>query len=81
MDDPRSPHTLIHTDADLADRMPLSARVNGVTTVAQWTAQMQRSAYILQTAPLDPRAFTGWRAKVRNARRRLTRLRGKPAKW
>src|SRR5699024_10195250 len=39
MDDPRSEHTLIRSDADLIERMPLSARVNGVSTVGEWTDQ------------------------------------------
>lgn len=81
MDDPRSPHTLIHTDGDFADRMPLSAQVNGVTTVAEWTEQLRQSAVVLQSASLDPRAYSGWRAKRRSIRRRLTRLAGRPARW
>lgn len=81
MDDPRSPHTLIATDADLAARMPLSAQANGVRTVADWVAQLERSALLLQSAPLDPRAYTGWRRKVRSARRRLEQAVGKPARW
>lgn len=81
MDDPRSPHTLIHSDADLADRMPLSAKANGVSTVAEWTEQLKRSAYVLQAASLDPRSYAGWRAKVRAGRRRLARLARRPARW
>lgn len=81
MDDPRSPHTLIHTDADLAERMPLSAKANGVTTVAAWTAQLIQSAQVLQAASLDPRAYSGWRAKVRSGRRRLAMATGRPARW
>jgi len=81
MDDPRSPHSLIRTDADLVDRMPLSARVNGVRTVAEWTDQLVQSALVLQTAPLDHRAYTGWRAKVRSGRRRLARATGRVARW
>lgn len=81
MDDPRSPHTLIKTDADLTDRMPLSAKANGVTTVADWTAQLVQSALVLQTASLDPRVYTGWRRKARSARRRLQLALGRPAKW
>lgn len=81
MDDPRSPHTIIRTDADLLDRMPLSARVNGVTTVEQWTDQLRRSAHILQTASLDLRVYSGWRAKRTSLRRRLQRLAGRPAQW
>lgn len=81
MDDPRSEHTLIRSDADLVERMPLSARVNGVSTVEEWTDQLRRSAIVLQSASLDPRVYTGWRAKVRNLRRRLVRLTGRPARW
>ena len=81
MDDPRSPHTLIHSDADLAARMPLSARANGVSTVAEWTEQLERSALVLQTASLDPREYLGWRAKVKAVRRRLALLTGRPARW
>jgi len=81
MDDPRSPHTLIHTDADLLDRMPLSARANGVTTVAGWTAQLVESARVLQSASLDPRAYEGWRRKLSSARKRAQRLVGGRARW
>lgn len=81
MDDPRSSHTLIHSDADLQDRMPLSARANGVTTVAEWTAQLERSARALQSASLNPREYSGWRNHIKSARRRAVRLLGRPAKW
>lgn len=81
MDDPRSPPTLIHTDADLADRMPLSAKANGVQKVADWVAQLQQSALILQTASLDPRSYEGWRAKLVSARKRLARVFGIPSRW
>lgn len=81
MDDPRSAHTLIKDDHDLLDRMPLSAKVNGVTTVEQWIAQLQQSALVLQTASLDPRAYTGWRRRWSSARRRARSLVGRPARW
>lgn len=81
MDDPRSPHTLIKTDADLAERMPLSAKANGVRTVAEWTAQLERSALVLQTSSLDPRSYVGWRAKTRAARHRVARLLGRRNQW
>lgn len=81
MDDPRSPHTLIRTDADLKARMPLSAEVNGVTTVEAWTDQLRQSALLLQSASLDPRAYSGWRAKGRSARRRFAALAGRPVRW
>lgn len=81
MDDPRSAHTLINSDADLMDRMPLSAKANGVSTVGEWTEQLKQSAAVLQTASLDPRAHSGWRAKSRAARRRLALSLGRPARW
>ncbi|MCM3660812.1 glycosyltransferase family 2 protein [Georgenia satyanarayanai] len=81
MDDPRSEHTLIRTDADLLDRMPLSARANGVMTVTDWTAQLVRSAHVLQTASLDPRSYEGWRQRLTSVRRRTRRLIGQPARW
>ncbi|WP_207632383.1 glycosyltransferase [Occultella kanbiaonis] len=81
MDDPRSPHTLIHTDGDLINRMPLSAKANGVRTVADWTAQLVQSGVVLQSASLDPRAYGGWRAKVTSAKRRVAKQLGRSAKW
>ena len=81
MDDPRSPHALITDDASLARRMPLSAAANGVTSVDQWTAQLQRSAILLQSASLDPRHYVGWRKRVRLARQKLTSVVGGPRRW
>ena len=81
MDDPRSPHTLIKTDEDLRRRMPLSAQANGVRTVDDWLGQLQRSAMLLQTAPIDPRYYGGWRQKVTSVKRRAAALSGRPARW
>lgn len=64
MDDPRSPHCGIQTDAALGLRTPLSARANGVETVEAWLAQQRRSARLVQQAPLDPRRFRGWRRRL-----------------
>jgi glycosyltransferase involved in cell wall biosynthesis len=81
MDDPRSPHTLIRSDADLLERMPLSARANGVRTVADWTAQLQQSAVVLQSASMDPRSYSGWRRRWSSLRRRARSVAGRPARW
>lgn len=81
MDDPRSPHTLVRTDAELAARMPLSAQANGVQTVDDWLAQLRQSAYVLQTASLNPNAYRGWRRRAKAVRNRVQRLVGKPATW
>lgn len=81
MDDPRSPHSLITTDTDLQQRMPLSARANGVRTVDDWLEQLRRSAVILQSASLDPRRYGGWRNKLKSVNRRVLALTGRPARW
>lgn len=81
MDDPRSPHSLIRTDADLQHRMPLSARANGVSTVEDWVAQLRQSALVLQTASTDPRRYGPLRSKLTGARRRARRMLGKAARW
>lgn len=73
MDDPRSPYSLLRTDADILESLPLSAQRNGVTTVAAWTAQLRRSALVAQTAPYRPAQYRGLRRHARNLRRRLTR--------
>jgi len=74
MDDPRSPYTLIHTDDDLADRMPLTARNNGIDTVEQWIDWMTQDAHALQTASLDPGSYQRWRLKFRRVLRQARDL-------
>jgi hypothetical protein len=73
MDDPRSPHTLLHTDADLQRHMPLSAQRLGITTLDEWAARHRYSAFVAQTAPTDPAyySFTG------KAKRKLASLLGR----
>lgn len=73
MDDPRSPHTCLRTEADLERWLPLSARRNGITTIAAWEAQLRRSALLAQSAPIDPARYRGARRRLRNARRRILR--------
>lgn len=65
MDDPRSPWTGLHSDADLQRRLPLSAQQSGVTSLAEWEHQLRRSARTLQAVSFDPRAHRGWRHKMR----------------
>lgn len=71
MDDPRSPHSALHSDEDLQQHMPLSARRTGVTRLEDWVGQLQASARLVQTAPVDP---TYWSPLRR-------RLRGLVARW
>lgn len=67
MDDPRAEHTLIKSDADLAEFMPLSARNFGARTVQDWDAQLRRSARTVQEAPADPRVYAPWRRFLRRS--------------
>jgi hypothetical protein len=81
MDDPRSPNTIYHTDADFMARRPLSAKATGVTTVAEWTQQMRRSARVVQEASLDLREYDGWRKRRKSAVRRIRRALTGRAPW
>ncbi|MFP3901994.1 MAG: glycosyltransferase family 2 protein [Acidimicrobiia bacterium] len=81
MDDPRSPHTRLRTDEDLRARLPLTARSNGVTTLADWEEQIRRSARASQAAPLDPRVYRGWRRTRHNLGLRARRLVGLRNRW
>ena len=81
MDDPRSPNTLLRSDADLLERLPLSAQSNGIRTLADWQDLLRRSAIVVQSASLDPRHYSGWRSKARSGRRRILRAFGRTVEW
>ena len=81
LDDPREPLSLIRTDADLAARLPLSAKANGVTTVAQWADHLHRSARGVQAAEYELKHWRGWRLWVKRIKRRTRRLRGDGRMW
>lgn len=71
MDDPRSPHTILHTDKDMALHMPLTAKTFGVDSVVNWTDALRQDAFRLQRASTDPRLYIGWRRRIRNMSQRL----------
>lgn len=77
MDDPRSEHTLLKTDEDLARYMPISARKTGASTLSEWQAQIKQSARVVQTASLDPRQYLGWRKLARRTRAKLKKMVGR----
>lgn len=81
MDDPRSPNTIYHTDAEFLARRPLSAKATGVTTVAEWTDQMRHSARTVQAASLDLRQYHGWRLRRRTLLRRAKLALFGKARW
>lgn len=81
MDDPRSPNTIYTSDEAFMARRPLSAVVTGVKTVAEWEAQMRRSAVVVQSASLDPRDYSGLRLRRRVAARKIRKMLTGTAGW
>lgn len=65
MDDPRSPNTMLKTDADIERHLPLSAWLRGTRTIESWTAHLRMSARAIQESPIDPRLYVGVRKKIR----------------
>ena len=65
MDDPRSPHTGIKTNADLINALPLSAKRFGVQSADEWCLQLRRSARYVQVASTDGRWYRGVLNRVR----------------
>ena len=65
MDDPRSPNTMLKTDADLERHLPLSAWMRGTRTIEAWTSHLRKSARAIQESPIDPRLYLGVRKKIR----------------
>ena len=73
MDDPRSPNTMLKTDADLERHLPLSAWMRGTRTIETWTAHLRKSARAIQESPIDPRLYLGVRKKIRRLWTRIKR--------
>jgi glycosyltransferase involved in cell wall biosynthesis len=74
MDDPRAPHTGIHTEEDFQRLIPLSARNFGIKTKEQWIERLKTSAQRLQEYSYDPHGFIGIRAKIK---RKIAKIAGK----
>lgn len=53
LDDPREPESGIKSDEDLARMNPLSLQLGTASSVAEWDAQLRRSARHVQRAPLE----------------------------
>jgi len=85
LDDPRSPHSALKNDDDLRRRAPLSIARSGAQTLAEWEAQLRRSAWEVQVASIDPRHYRGWRKLLKRILRSIStawksavRLHGEP---
>ncbi len=74
MDDPRAPHTGIHSDKEFAMNLPLSARNTGRYTIQEWVKGIKRNAERVQHATTDPDEYIGWRARAKRARHKIERL-------
>jgi hypothetical protein len=55
LDDPREPGSLLRSDADLLQHLPLSAQRTGVASLGAWLEQLKASARTVQGASLRPR--------------------------
>lgn len=80
MDDPRTPHTKLKSNADLERWLPLSAKANGVTTIAEWENQLRSSARRLQHASPNPKLYTGWRRTGKSIKRKILKILGQDPK-
>jgi hypothetical protein len=75
MDDPRAPHTLLKTDADMEKYPPLSSALSGARTIADWERQLKNSAAKLQRSPSSALYHHPWAASARRLLGRLQRSR------
>jgi len=71
MDDPRSLHSRFQSEEDFLRDPPLSAEFGGVRSLAEWRERIQWNARQVLEAPLDPRAYRGWRHLKRRIERRV----------
>ena len=66
LDDPRSAHTALKTQADFEQGVPLSARTFGCDSIEAWCDRLRAEARMLQEISPDPWQHSGWRPKVRH---------------
>ncbi len=77
MDDPRSTHCALKSDADLLRQQPLTAKRLGIRTLEDWVREIRQSALDVQSASLDPYDVMGIRAQAKRALSRLCLTRTK----
>lgn len=71
MDDPRSEHTSLKTDADFQRLRPLTAKTFEIDTLEGWVDFIREDARSLLRASADPKHYVGWRVVLRKLRQRL----------
>ncbi len=72
MDDPRSPHSELRTEADFQARRGLTAQRFGVSSLEQLREQMRLHAVELQTCSTNPWHYIGWRGRLFRIFRQLS---------
>ena len=77
MDDPRSPHTLLKTDADMQKYAPLTAVRNHITSVRDWQKCIEDTARHIQTRRPEPCRFFWLRGSPYRLLGGVRRLRAK----
>ena len=68
MDDPRSPHTQFKTDEDVRQKVGLTSRGLGVTTIEEALRVQEEGLREILTSSLNPHDYVGLRAKVKRCR-------------
>ena len=81
MDDPRSPYSELKSEEDFHRNKPLTAVNFNVRSLDEWKEHVRWMARCDQAAPYDPKRYTGWRGRMRNAIFRLECLAGLREPW
>jgi len=81
MDDPRSLNSRFKTEEDFLRNPPLGATFGDVRSLAEWKERVRWLAREVIEAPLEPRAYTGWRSLAIRVRRRIERMLGLWPPW
>jgi hypothetical protein len=81
MDDPRSTHTRMTSDAQFAANKSLSADRFGIRTLADFRQRQRMLALEIQTASNDARRYLGWRRKLRQLTHLISKARRPTPRW
>jgi glycosyltransferase involved in cell wall biosynthesis len=65
MDDPRSPNTMLRSNADMERYLPLSARNSRIDDLSEWEDHIRFGGFLLQYWPPDAEPLGGLRGRFR----------------
>jgi len=74
MDDPRAPHTMLKTEEDFQNNIPLTARQFSICSLKDWEQWLRNDAIAAQAASINPKYYLGWRVWRAKIRRLVGRL-------